>query len=518
MFLAGDNASAIIGPGTYMNLALVRKYEVQIRIGCLVFVALLLIFFSRSPPPTQLERVISDGVIQAGVRLGPLTYYEREGIPNGLDYNILEAFALDLGVNIEFEIFNELTDQLEALNREKPIDIAAATLSVTDERLKRYQFSRPYMGVDTVLIQHDKHDRPKNMQEILDSERSIVAISGSGHTELLRSMQTELPELSWQEEADSIMFQFMERAQNEEIDLAVIDSSIFDLEGSLFPRVEVALTLKHDNPIGFAFAQNDDNSLLDALDSFLDRYEESGALDELLSTYLDPEPSIDFAGSLLFNRRIEERLPEYEDLFRSTAKKYDYNWVLLAAQAYQESHWNAKAISPTGVRGLMMLTLPTANQLGVNRLDAVESLEGGMRYFISLRERLPERIVEPDRTKLALAAYNVGYGHLEDARILTERGGGNPDTWTDVEQYLPLLRQRQYFSTVAHGFARGTEPVHYVNTIYRYANILEWYAWQKDIELESLIIEVAEADEVEQEEIEDNLLDDSSCTAVSAPC
>ena len=132
-----------------------RKYEVQIRIGCLVFVALLLIFFSRSPPPTQLERVISDGVIQAGVRLGPLTYYEREGIPNGLDYNILEAFALDLGVNIEFEIFNELTNQLEALNREKPIDIAAATLSVTDERLKRYQFSRPYMGVDTVLIQHE---------------------------------------------------------------------------------------------------------------------------------------------------------------------------------------------------------------------------------------------------------------------------------------------------------------------------------------------------------------------------
>lgn len=502
-----------------MNLAPLRKYEVQIRIGCLVVMALVLAFCSRSSPPSQLERVISDGELRVGVRLGPLTYYERDGIPNGLDYNILEAFAVDLGVNIEFEIFEELNQQLDALTRKSPIDLAAATLSVTNERLQSYQFSRPYMGVDTVLIQHNKYDRPKDMQEILDSGRSILAISGSAHTELLRNMKTELPGLSWQEEPDSIMFQFMERAQNEEIDLAIIDSSIFDLEGSLFPKVEVALTLKHDDPIAFAFAQNDDNSLLDALDSFLDRYEESGVLDNLLSTYLDPEPSIDVASSLLFNRRINERLPEYEALFRSVAQEYQHNWVLLAAQAYQESHWNAAAISPTGVRGLMMLTLPTADQLGVDRLDPIQSLEGGMRYLISLRDRLPERIEEPDRTKLALAAYNVGFGHMEDARVLTERGGDDPDKWSNVEKYLPLLRQRQYFSTVKHGFARGTEPVYYVNNIYRYANILEWYAWQKDLELETLVIEVAEADDDEQEEEFEGIpIDDSSCIANTGAC
>ena len=150
---------------------------------------------------------------------------------------------------------------------------------------------------------------------------------------------------------------------------------------------------------------------------------------------------------------------------------------------YQESHWNPKARSFTGVRGLMMLTLPTAKQLGVeDRLDPYQSLDGGVRYMKSLIKRLPERIQEPDRTKLALAAYNVGYGHLEDARILTQRFGKNPDLWTDVEKHLPLLRQRKYYSTVKRGYARGTEPVAYVNSIYRFKSILDWYTWQRELD------------------------------------
>ena len=472
-----------------MNFDLIKKYPTQLRIACCSLLVLLVAFCSNSPKPNQLESTLNNGLLRVGVRMGPLTYYERDQTPNGLDYNILEAFAQDLGVDIEIELFESLTEQLEALHIKKPIQLAAATLSVTDERLQDYQFSSPYMNVDTVLIQHNSHNRPKDLNEIIEKNRTIVAIGGSAHTELLRAKSEEHPKLQWVEEPETIMFELMERVQNQEIDMAVIDSSIFDLEGSLFPKVEVALTLKLAEPIAFAFAQSHDNSLVDAMDAFLKRYKASGQLDNLLTTYLDPEPSIDVASSLLFNRRIEDRLPQYEELFKSVAKEYDYNWVLLAAQAYQESHWNAEARSPTGVRGLMMLTLPTAKQLGVNRLDAVESLEGGMRYLIQLKDRLPERIEEPDRTKLALAAYNVGYYHMEDARILTERGGGNPDKWTDVQQYLPQLRQRKYFSTVKYGFARGTEPVYYVNNIYRYANILEWYAWQREIEEDTMLVE-----------------------------
>ncbi len=103
-----------------------------------------------------------------------------------------------------------------------------------------------------------------------------------------------------------------------------------------------------------------------------------------------------------------------------------------------------------------------------NRTDPVQSIRGGSRYFAQQRERMPDRIKEPDRTWMALAAYNVGRGHLEDARILTERAGKNPDKWEDVAEHLPLLTQPRWYKTVRHGYARGREPVTYVNNIRRY--------------------------------------------------
>lgn len=476
----------------------------HIRRGFILAIGFIAILWSARPAQNNLEKVLNEGMLHIAARLGPLTYYERDSIPNGLDYNILAAFADSLGVAVEFRVYDGINEQLEALDLNASLDLASATFSVTEDRLAKYQFSAPYLEVDTLLIQHRDYARPKNLLEVVEKGRSIVAVSGTSHTELLRELTETYPELTWEEEAETIMFQLLERVQNKEIDMAVVDSSIFDLEASLFPNVEVALTLERDHPVAFVFAQSSDNSLVDALDEFLLDFEESGELDTLLASYLDPEPSINVAGSLLFNRRIDERLPEYEPLFKRVAKEYDYSWILLAAQAYQESHWNAKARSPTGVRGLMMLTLPTARELGVNRLDAIESLEGGMKYLHGLRTRLPEDIIEPDRTKFALAAYNVGYGHVQDARLLTRRGGDNPNSWTDVQQYLPLLRQKKYYSTTKFGYARGSEPVHYVNNIYRFANILDWYAWQRDIENETLFADASDSLSTENTNLEND--------------
>lgn len=149
------------------------------------------------------------------------------------------------------------------------------------------------------------------------------------------------------------------------------------------------------------------------------------------------------------------------------------DWHLLAAIAYQESHWNPNAKSPTGVRGLMMLTLPTAREMGVtDRVDPRQSLEGGTKYFLQTRSRIPDDITEPNRTWLALAAYNIGMGHLEDARVLTERAGKNPDRWKDIKEFLPLLQKKKYFSTVRHGYARGQEPVDYVKNVRHYTMVL----------------------------------------------
>ena len=151
------------------------------------------------------------------------------------------------------------------------------------------------------------------------------------------------------------------------------------------------------------------------------------------------------------------------------------DWQLLAAVDYQESHWNPVAESPTGVRGMMMLTLPTARELGVdNRLDVTQSLRGGARYLKDIRRRLPDDIYEPDRTWLALAAYNIGMGHLEDARVITDRQGGDPHLWQDVMERLPLLQKRQFFETTRYGYARGVEAATYVQNIRHYYSILQW--------------------------------------------
>jgi membrane-bound lytic murein transglycosylase F len=151
------------------------------------------------------------------------------------------------------------------------------------------------------------------------------------------------------------------------------------------------------------------------------------------------------------------------------------DWRLLAAIGYQESHWNPDASSYTGVRGVMMLTRRTANQLGVSdRLNPEQSIEGGARYFLRLRGRIPNQIREPDRSWMALAAYNLGMGHLEDARVLTKKQGGDPDRWEDISQRLELLSQQQWHQQTRYGYARGFEAKQYVENIRSYYEILIW--------------------------------------------
>ena len=177
-----------------------------------------------------------------------------------------------------------------------------------------------------------------------------------------------------------------------------------------------------------------------------------------------------------FSHHIETRLPQYKHQLQGVARAYGISWTLLAAQAYQESRWDRHAVSPTGVRGIMMLTRNTASSLGIqNRLDPNKSIEGGARYFRMLEKRLPRHIRKPDRIWIALAAYNVGMGHIKDAQNLARRMGKNPDLWNDLKTVLPLLSEKKYHKTLRYGYARGREPVQYVNRIRAYHALLEQF-------------------------------------------
>lgn len=446
--------------------------------------------------PELLQQILDTGQINVGFRLGPLIYYERDDVAGGLDYYVLQAFADSLGLELNLSVVDEIPDMLAQVQSGQ-IDIAAANLTVTPERSEAISFSQAYLDVSSVLIQHSSRPPLDSLDEIVGA--NLVVIQGSSHSELLRSLQTQYPELSWTEEADTIMFELMERVQNQTIDYALVDSSVFELERPYFPRVEKAMELDDPSPVAFALQKSSDSSFADALNNFLTEYRSSGNLDSLVNEIFSNNEIFDVASSLVLRERIQSRLPEYEALFRSVGEQFDIDWVMLAAVAYQESHWNASARSYTGVRGLMMLTLPTASQYGVtDRLDAEQSLMAGTKYLISLKSRLPERIGEPDRTQMALAAYNMGMGHLEDTRILTQRAGKNPDFWTQVREQLPLLQQIVHYKTVAHGYARGLEADAYVENILHFYNILDSYAWQK--ELEEMEIKMRYEEEGEFEE------------------
>ncbi len=216
--------------------------------------------------------------------------------------------------------------------------------------------------------------------------------------------------------------------------------------------------------------------LFDVAVDFLERLKSKRKLSQIDANLPDDSQHLGFVGTLTFTDNILKRLPTYRSLFEKIGSEHNLDWRLLAAMAYQESLWNDKAVSPTGVKGLMMLTRTTAKELGIkNRLDPEQSARGGARYFNHIKRRLPKKITGEDRLCMALASYNVGYGHLQDARILTRKLGGNPNKWADVKKRLPLLSKRKWYRKTKYGYARGHEPVRYVRNIQTYYNLLVWF-------------------------------------------
>src|SRR5690606_33462217 len=260
-----------------------------------------------------------------------------------------------------------------------------------------------------------------------------------------------------------------------QIELTLVDSNELAMNQVYFPELRIAFDFSDSLPVAWAMAASEDDSLLQEANRFLREVAANGTLQRLKERYYGHVDVLGYVGAYTFARHLQQRLPRYEQIFRQTAQQHQLDWRLLAAIGYQESLWQPDATSKTGVRGLMMLTQNTAQAMGVaNRLDPVQSIQGGGKYFAKIYANLSESIVEPDRTWFALAAYNIGIGHLADARRLAKAEGLDPDKWLDVQKILPRLAQKQWYSKTRYGYARGGETVHFVRNIRRYYDILNW--------------------------------------------
>ncbi len=444
------------------------------RITTRLLISLLcLLTITGSVRPNTVEKIRSQGEIVVITRNSPTTYFEDNIGATGYEFELAKAFADYLGVNLVIKQADSLSDLYSKIER-NDASFAAAGLTITQEKDKWVRFSTPYMQVSQQVIYRRGGMRPKEIFDLAKGQ--LVVTSDSSHALQLREIQgQQIPELTWSESPDFETVELLQMVATGEVDFTVIDSNEFEMLQAHYPNLAIAFDLTGAQPLAWAFPQSRDDSLFQASESFFRNAQTNGLLSEVRERFYGHLDKLNYVGAKRFQKQTDKKLNKYDELFQQAADRHNLDWRLLAAMSYQESHWNPRAKSFTGVRGMMMLTRRTAKELGVrNRLDPKQSIDGGADYLVKLRKRLPKEIHEPDRTWMALAAYNVGYGHLTDARKLAKKDGGDDSRWMDVKDYLPLLSQKRFYKQTRHGYARGSEPVSYVQNIRRYFDVLVW--------------------------------------------
>jgi membrane-bound lytic murein transglycosylase F len=429
--------------------------------------------------PTVLQQVQEHNELIVITRNSPTTYYEGPTGPTGFEYELVKRFAEYIGVELRIVVPPNFRD-IFTLTALGDAHLAAAGLTVTEQRKHKVRFGPVYQEITPQLVYRSGSVRPKSLADL---KGTLEVIAGSSHEERLQELKQEYPELTWTANNEDDSEQLLSMVSDQLIEYTIMDSNDLSVHRHFYPEVKPAFAISDPEPLAWAFPKGEDNSLVDAAVTFFNKIRKNGTLNQLLERYYGHIEKFDYVGTRRYLRDIEQRLPAYRDIFMAAAKEVGMDWRLLAAIGYQESHWNPEAVSPTGVRGIMMLTRDAATDIGIeDRLDPEQSIHGGTGYLVRMLQNIPERVPEPDRTWLALAAYNVGLGHLEDARILTQKNKGNSDRWVDVKKNLPLLSQKKWFKQTRYGYARGREPVRYVENVRTYYDILVWVTEQEAAE------------------------------------
>lgn len=431
-----------------------------------------LLLFSLAGCGPSLEPPGKSGELVVMTRNAPNTYFlDKEGRPSGFEYELVKRFADSKGWKLRLEVAEDLQALRTALD-EGRVHLAAGWLAVTPERQRRYRFGPSYAEEKEWVICRAGLNQPRAIPDLATLRLEVAA--GSSHEETLKRLRKHHASLHWSSMRVASEEELLERVASGLTDCTVADEVTLDLADSYLSDLAKAFDLGQPQLIAWAMPWRAPKGLRNELQHFFQTLVESGDLQRLQASQLgwqeQPMGEVDL---LRFMERRAERLHDLRGYFRQAQVETDMDWRLLAAIAYQESQWDPRAVSPTGVRGIMMLTVETADRMEVeNRLDPKQSILGGARYINLLRDGIPDRIPEPDRTWLALAAYNIGLGHLQDARRLTQKLGKDPDKWKDVRDVLPLIARANYASKLRYGYARGGEARQLVENVRLYYDML----------------------------------------------
>ncbi|XKE44878.1 membrane-bound lytic murein transglycosylase MltF [Halomonas organivorans] len=440
-----------------------------VALGSLALVAMLAYPFLQDRGP-RLAPPQEGGVLKVATRNAATTYYlDRHRRAAGPEHDLVSRFAESHDWRVEWQLVDTTAEVLEALEAGEA-HLAAAGLTHLPARDERFARGPAHTGIVEQLVCH-REDRPlpRRLDELAGWEIRVTA--RSSYAERLKSLVNPHTGLRFQEDPRSTE-SLLAAVANREFDCAVADSNIVRMTRRHFPHLEVALNLTAEENLGWYLARDQEVLAGRAL-AWMQGETGRTAREAMHQRYYGYLGEFDFVDLRALNERIEERLPRFLEHFLAAETETGLPADLLAALAYQESHWDPAAVSPTGVRGIMMLTRRTAASLGVDdRLDPAAAIDGGARYLADRHRRLPDDIPEPDRTYLALASYNIGRGHVLDAQELARELGRNPHSWADMKEVLPLKADRRYYPRTRYGYARGYEPVHYVERIRNYRDVI----------------------------------------------
>ncbi|HEY9099492.1 MAG TPA: membrane-bound lytic murein transglycosylase MltF [Thiobacillus sp.] len=417
-------------------------------------------------PPVE-----STGELRVGTRNSPATYYvSHDGETAGFEHDLVEAFSQSENWSLKW-VEKSRPEALYKLLEKSQIHLAASALPQAVVK-DRHLISGPILFETPVHIVYRATGRsPRNLNEL--AGKNVALIIGSGHTAMMMRLKRKHPKLTWSALDNIWPEELLAQLQTGKYDAVVINGMDFDPMRSFYPELSVAFDLPDKQKIVWALPRDSTQLLRNTLARFIEKARRDGTLKRIYERYFGHVKQLDSTDIIGILQRRPIRLPPLRRHFREAQTLTNIDWRLLAAIGYQESQWNALATSPTGVRGLMMLTGETADRMGVNnRLDPRQSILGGARYLTLMKDSLPTRISEPDRTWLALAAYNQGLGHMEDARRITQARGGNPDSWADVKEALPYLSRGTYSKVTKFGYARGYEALQFAENIRSYYDIL----------------------------------------------
>lgn len=430
---------------------------------------LILFLFSCSKGGSfgRLKSVSESNELVVLTRYSSTTYLKSDDTQvSGFEYDLVRAFASDMGWNVRFIVKDSVQEVLEDL-ADRRAHMAASGVTITQNRKERFEFSRSYQTVYQQVVCGKPH-KVKSKSDL--NKLNLLVVDGTSYEESLKKLKESFSELEFkihQETSEETLEMIWENRNL----CTVIDSNIVKVHRRYFPELRVVYEFPEKQSLAWAFSSVDD-SLKKKADQWL-AGKGKVHVNDLKNKYYGHVKEFDYYDTKKFLERIKTRLPSYQKLFRKAAQENHFSWMFLAAVAYQESHWDPNAVSPTGVRGIMMLTRNTAREMNVqDRTDPEQSIFGGARYLRKQLKRLPSYVWKRHKKWFALASYNVGFYHLRDAMALAVLQNKNPGSWVHVRQVLPLLSKRKYYKNLRYGYARGLEPVIYVSRIRNYYDLL----------------------------------------------